>query len=203
MHFRSKAQQGHRSKHHEPADRMPSTAWLAAQAAFSAPQPVQAQPAVVVVHKSKPAAMGWGADQTDAADAADAASSASAAAGAPEYLERPARVFLVAPAPAGDSAAAPLQDRAPAAEKAPPAVALRPRRRLHADKRPGPVLHITQPTPERAARDVSAAPRGPTIGEQIASLQAMVAEVNTVLEHIQRARGLQFLASAAWPEQRR
>lgn len=179
MHFRSKAHDSPRSKRHEPADRMPSTAWLAAQEAFSAPKPAQAEPAVVVVRKIRAPSMGLGAD------------AATAAAVAQENLDRPARVFLVVPEPAEHVAAAPLQDSPPAAEPVPPAP--RQRRRLHADKRPGPVLHITQPTPLQAAREVAPPPRGPSVSDQIASLQALMADVNVMFDHIQRARALHFL----------
>ena len=206
MHFRNKAPAAYpnrRPTRHDTAARVPSTAWLAAQEAFSAPPPAQAEPAVVTVRRA------WNPAHN---------SHATAAAGpgeTPSHPERPARVFLVAsdnnpapnpaPSPAAETGAAPLlavvrragtDAGAPVQPTTPrPAErrAQRQRRRLHADKLPGPVRLITQPMQAQAARPQAPPAPGPSAGEQLRALKAAMAELKAVFDAIQRARALRFL----------
>lgn len=216
MHFRSKAPAAypsHRPTRQDTAARVPSTAWLAAQEAFSALPPVTAEPAVVTVRKT------WN-------PSGDADTGAASAAETPLRSDRPARVFLVASetspitrpitrpttSPSTDAttgpaaAAAPRLAVVPQGEAAGPEQALapaaearraqRPRRRRHADQLPGPVVLITQPRPEQAQRPLAPqAPQLPSLStaEQLQALKAAMAQLNAVFDDIQRASALRFL----------
>lgn len=222
MHFRSKAQaapQDHRPHRRTASERVPSTAWLAAQAAFSAPEPAEAEAALVNVRAFVVPAVAALATPRLATDT-------------PLRPERPARVFLVpsdTPSATEGNAddgskpppAAGAQQTAETTAEIPPATAPggpdtqaqpaahkptpRPRRRVHADKLPGPVLHITRPqqtqaqaparAPARAAAQdpLPAALGSMSAGEQIHTLQALMAPVHAVFDDILKARALHFV----------
>jgi len=187
MHFRSKeqaarARQTSNPREHKP--RMPSTAWLAAQDAFSAPRPVPAaEPALVVVRRGR-------------APEPELQGLASPAATQPVLADRPARVFRVVTAPAADAGPALPPPELPLAPAAAPAVATqaRRRRRVDLDKRPGPVQHIVHATRAPVESVVAAPVRSLSPGEEIAALQAMMARLNAVFDEIGAARAFHFLA---------
>jgi hypothetical protein len=183
MHFRSKAPAApgrHPSRRRDPADRVPSTAWLAAQEAFSAPRSTPLdQPAVVVVRKPR-------APVPPAVPGEAHASTASAVPGPVAVHEKPVRVFRVVTVPVPTPAPAEAAPVAPAAAVAAPVVAAAPRRRRRSvapDKQPGPVLRIVQPP----APAVPAAPRM-SPREELASLRRLMARLDEVLRDIQQAR---------------
>ena len=186
MHIRSKAQsvnhrptaqpreRADRTDRTDRTDRAPSSAWLAAQEAFSAPRPVAAEPALVVVRKGR---------ATEAEPSADAACGA-----APAPAERPARVFRVVGAATGLSAKASSASAAETSPRGVPARARQRRRRVDVHKDPGPVLHILQ-APRVAAQRAAEPPQtGMSPGEEIAALQVLMRQLDEVFGAISQAR---------------
>lgn len=184
MQFRSKgpATTGRHSPRRPPAaDRPPSTAWLAAQEAFSAPKPTAASLPVVVVRRAR------------AQEPLDAAGS-RAEAPTPAAQMRPARVFRVVGGTAfeaGPDAAAPAEAMAPSASETSPS----PRRKRRADtgRRPGPVKIIVE-APSAQVQGPVEAPAGPVSHQaQLETLAAMMGALDAVLGEIAHARGRVFL----------
>lgn len=193
MHFRSKAPAApgrHPSRRRDPADRVPSTAWLAAQEAFSAPRPTPqdapAGPAVVVVRKARAPVPPAGPGEVPDGRPAPAPTPALGPAAA---LEKPVRVFRVVtvpvpvPAPADVVVPALPVAAAPAAAAATAPTRRRRRASVAPEKQPGPVLRIVQPV----VPPVPAVPRL-TPAEELASLRQLMARLEEVLRDIQQAR---------------
>ena len=193
MHIRSKAQSVHHRPNAQPrdradrSDRAPSTAWLAAQEAFSAPRPVAAEPALVVVRKGR---------ASEAEPLADVAPSA-----APEPAERAARVFRVVGAAtalaatassAGTAETSPLAAPAAAPLTATPARPRQRRRRVDVHKDPGPVLHIVQAPHVATQRAADPAQAGMSRGEEIVALQALMKQLDEVFDAISQARAFRL-----------
>lgn len=222
MHFRNKQQAAnpsHRPKRSDSGARVPSTAWLAAQAAFSREEPATAEPAAqdaaeVGVRRS------WSPTVLASAGASASASTTtalSAFSGMPARVltpadavlppGKPARVFLVVPDVAATATAAAAHALAgaepgnppsprefgqwPPEDAAPVARQRRQRRQLRADKLPGPVRHVTH-----AIVQVPVVPPRPlevlSFGEQVTSLQTLMTQLNAVFDSIQQARTFQF-----------
>ena len=193
MHIRSKAQSVHHRPNAQPrdradrSDRAPSTAWLAAQEAFSAPRPVAAEPALVVVRKGR---------ASEAEPPLYVASSA-----APVPAERPARVFRVVGAATAVSATAssagaaetnPLASPAFAPQAATAVRARQRRRRVDVHKDPGPVLHIVQAPRVASQPAADPAQAGMSRGEEIAALQALMKQLDEVFAAISQARAFRL-----------
>ena len=194
MHIRSKAQAAHQRPMSNPrdrangADRAPSTAWLAAQEAFSAPRPAAEEPALVVLRRGRSPELVLHVDASSAATTSLPA-------------DRPVRVFrvvsLTAPLAvvAGPAAEAGFAAPRPVAPKAVwSAPAPRGRRRVDADRHPGPVRHILQSRPVPMESAPEAPGRSMSPNEEIAALRAMMARLDALFGAIGRARAFRFLA---------
>ncbi len=201
MQFRTKLQAAndrHMPKHRDRADRPPSTAWLAAQEAFSAPRPVAAEPALVVLRKGRAAepARPAGAKPTVAAEARRGERPVEPPAERPaeQPVERPARVFRVVTAAADVVLTSGPGTTPLAASSAAPGPTL-PRRKRRVDvlKHPGPVRHIVQALPARAVMAAEPPPLSLSSGEAIARLWAEMAGLDAVFSEIHRARSFRFV----------
>ena len=165
------------------ADGPPSTAWLAAQQAFSEPRPASAEQPQVLVRKGR-------APVVHAFAAAPAVAPAAATPMAVSH-NKPARVFRVVSAPA----VPPLAAAAEQAAASEPGIAqvqadVPRRRRTAAYKRPGPVLHIVHELPAPVPSPAAQAQQLPQ--HQLRTLVEMLARVDAVLGDIRRARSFQF-----------
>lgn len=174
------------AKPRDRADGPPSTAWLAAQEAFSAPRPAAVEPALVVVRKGRAPELVSQADVPSAIAVTVAA------------VERPARVFrVVAEAAFGTAAAVDtaLVDAAGAMPEARTAASAAParrrKRRLDLHKHPGPVTHILQLA--AAPTESETPPHSLSPGEEIAAMQAAMSHVDAVFDEISRARAFRFV----------
>lgn len=191
MHFRSKGQGSTRfepSGRHPTADRAPSTAWLAAQEAFSAPKPVPIEHVVVVERKES------------LLPAPTPSLEPPATVATPVPAAKAARVFRVV-SQAADAGVQPevsdvqtdetSQARAALATSAAPAVRQRVRR-LHPSRQPGPVMHIVQAERPSTARAEAPPTRHLSHREQAGVLQVLMGELAAVLDDAVRARAFRF-----------
>jgi hypothetical protein len=162
MPFRSTAQPGTHS------ETPPSSAWLAAQQAFSAHCPVTAAEPVIIVRRAR-------------ALSADGAHEVAAATPPPKVASKTARIFRIAMARV-DSAE-------PELHAAPSKTSELPRKtRIAVDKRPGPVLRIVHQLPA-----VMAEPEAPMPNGGMARLREMMAEIDAIFSDIKAAQALRFL----------
>lgn len=170
----------HPARRPNPADRPPSTAWLAAQEAFSAPRPTAANSPVVVVRR---------------ASAQDLMESTGISADGPKPVAaaRPARVFRVV---GGTAMKADPQSTSPATDTAPPpleTVPVKRNRRASPDRRPGPVKLIVQASSTPSDSPVASPAPGKSHGEQLHVLKTMMASLDAMLSEIMTARRIRIL----------
>lgn len=165
----------------EAAHALPSTAWLAAQQAFSERQRAPADQPVVIVRKGRVVAL-------SAAQAAEPQAATLAPAG------KPARVFRIVSASAASNPAMQAEPSEPAWQGAAARGGDMPRKkRVAIDRRPGPVLRIVHQLPAMDA--------GPGIPDEastmpkyrVSELFEMLAGVDAILDDIRFARSLQFV----------
>lgn len=162
-----------------------SAAWLEGERLFQAPPVRPVEPAVPVVVKIRRSR------RTGLPDVVETPPGDEAAEGSPGW--KGPRVFRVEPA--SNELQPPPEDPPAVTEPAAEALALEPlppvprRRRVGADRRPGPVIvRVFQPEPAAAPEP----PAEPSGGRQIAALQAAMAEVGRILAEASRARALRF-----------
>jgi hypothetical protein len=162
MPFRSTAQPGTQS------ETPPSSAWLAAQQAFSAHQPATAAEPVIIVRRAR-------------AFSADTADKAAGATPPSTVASKTARIFRITPSRA-DAAEPDLQAARQMSSELPR------KARIAIDKRPGPVLRIVHQLPTAMAEPEAPMPNG-----GMATLRAMMAEIDAIFSDIQAAQDLRFL----------
>lgn len=173
----------------ESAPTPPSTAWAAAQQAFSHREQGPADKPVVIVRKGRVMVA-----------AAAAPDGAQTVAPRPVPADKPARVFRVAAAWAVSDPAGGFEDVEPALQADPRAAADTPRsthntrkRRVVLEKRPGPVLSIVHALPalEAQAPVPDQVPMLPL--DDVGAVIEMFASVDAILDDIKRARAFRFV----------